>query len=201
MKVLTKQAKTIGDAINVNWDKVDLEQFRRGIEVEFEHGTVYASTNITDDDLIMTAKIALAHLRELPDYYTKLDKMEQPNELTEDFAEPPNTTAKGITLEMTEEIARAVGIDFSKYQIEDFRYGIIEELGLMQINTMDNVTNETLGKASYRADENLSQDPAYYTKDMSELEQQHADPISQASQKYELNKMIESIVEQELRKI
>lgn len=201
MKLSSEQAKIIGNSLNVNWDKVDLEQFRKGIEVEFEHGTIYASTNITGDDLIMTAKIALTHLRELPDYYTKLNKMEKENNLTENFAAPPSTTAKGISLEMTEEIAKAVGIDFSEYQIEDFRYGIIEELGLMEINTIDNVTNETLGKAGYRAHQNLSQDPAHYTKEMGDLERQYIEPTSQAAQEHELNKMVESIIEEELQKI
>jgi hypothetical protein len=256
MNISKKQAQKIGNAMKVNWDKVDLEQFRRGIEVEFEHGTEYPNTDITKDDLVMTAKIALAHLRELPDYYTKLDKMENLKEAIGDasvfkkiiqffkanpnpsdemvhglakklgidkhkfeeeiyslltdlvktktikedgFAEPPNTTALGISLEMVETIAQKVGIDFSKYQIEDLRYGIIEELGLMEINVMTNASNETIGKATYRAHQNLSQDPAYYTKDMGDLEQQHLDP-SIAKDNYELNKMVESIVKQELRK-
>lgn len=54
----------------------DLEQFRAGMDVELEHGTRDPQTNVTDDDATMTAKIALAHLREFPDYYTRLDTME-----------------------------------------------------------------------------------------------------------------------------
>jgi hypothetical protein len=194
-----KQAQRIGNLLKVNWDRVNLEEFRRGIEVELEHGTIYPNTDITKDNLITTAKIALAHLRELHNYYSELDQMESTNLKEEGFAEPPNTTAKGITLEMVQDIAIKVGIDFSKYQIEDLRYGIIEELGLMEINTMENVDNETMGKATYRAHQNLSQDPAYYAKDMGNLEQQHLDP-SIAKDTYELNKMVESIVKQELRK-
>jgi hypothetical protein len=54
----------------------DLEQFRRGMEVELEHGRRDPETNVTGDDALTTGKIALAHLREIPDYYTRLAKME-----------------------------------------------------------------------------------------------------------------------------
>ena len=59
------------------WDKFDLEQFRAGFGVELEHGTVDQRTNVTDDDPLVTGKIALAHLTEFPDYYTRLAKMEE----------------------------------------------------------------------------------------------------------------------------
>jgi CBS domain-containing protein len=64
-------AKRIGAA-----DAVDLEQLRIGMEVELEHGRANPLTNVTDDDAVLTAKIALAHLRELPDYYVRLARME-----------------------------------------------------------------------------------------------------------------------------
>jgi Protein of unknown function (DUF5661) len=53
-----------------------LDEFRRGMEVELEHGRRDPATNVTGDDPFMTGKIALAHLREMPDYYTRLDRME-----------------------------------------------------------------------------------------------------------------------------
>ncbi len=71
-----EEAKAIGDKIGVDWDLYDLEQFRRGLEVELEHGTHDPQTNVTNDDEILTGKIALAHLKEIKDYYTRLDKME-----------------------------------------------------------------------------------------------------------------------------
>ncbi|HPI67567.1 MAG TPA: hypothetical protein PKZ16_03470 [bacterium] len=71
------EAKNIGEQLGIDWSKFDLEQFRRGMEVELEHGLVDQKTNVTNDDPIMTGKIALAHLNELSDYYTRLDKMEQ----------------------------------------------------------------------------------------------------------------------------
>ncbi len=70
-------AKAIGDAIGIDWSKVDLQQFAQGLAVELEHGTVDAQTDVTHDDPIMTGKITLIHLKELPDYYTRLEKMEQ----------------------------------------------------------------------------------------------------------------------------
>ena len=71
-----EEAKRIGDSLGIDWNKVDLEQFRMGLLVEFEHGLRDPETNVTNDDPLMTGKIALAHLREFPDYYTRLDKLE-----------------------------------------------------------------------------------------------------------------------------
>lgn len=71
------QAKQIGTALGIDWQKFDVEQFRMGLDVELEHGTRDPETNVTNDDPIMTGKIALAHLNEFPDYYTRLDQMEE----------------------------------------------------------------------------------------------------------------------------
>ncbi len=70
------EAKKIGDVLGVDWTKWDVEQFRMGMDVELEHGTVDLNTNVTDNDSLLTGKIALAHLNEFPDYYTRLEKME-----------------------------------------------------------------------------------------------------------------------------
>lgn len=72
----SEEAKKLGDLMKVDWKKIDLEQFRMGLEVELEHGLVDKATNVTDDDKFITGKIALAHLHEIPDYYTRLAKME-----------------------------------------------------------------------------------------------------------------------------
>jgi hypothetical protein len=72
-----EEAKSIGDQLNVDWNIYDIEQFRLGLGVELEHGTVSNFTNVTNDDELLTAKIALAHLDEIPDYYTRLIKMER----------------------------------------------------------------------------------------------------------------------------
>jgi len=74
----TEQARAIGEAIGIDWatSRFDAEQLRRGMDVELEHGTRDAQTNVTDDDITTTAKIARAHLNEFPDYYTRLARME-----------------------------------------------------------------------------------------------------------------------------
>ena len=71
------EAKVIGEKLEVIWDKFDLEQFRMGMDVELEHGLRDPATNVTNDDPLTTGKIALAHLTEFPDYYTRLAKMEK----------------------------------------------------------------------------------------------------------------------------
>lgn len=72
-----EEAKQIGNLLGVTWDKFDIDQFKLGMETELEHGTVNLLTNITNDDLVTTGKIALAHLNELPDYYTRMQIMEE----------------------------------------------------------------------------------------------------------------------------
>ncbi len=72
-----EQAKEVGEKLGIKWDKFDVEQFRRGMDVELEHGIRDPKTNVTDDDPLVTGKIALAHLNEFPDYYTRLDEMEE----------------------------------------------------------------------------------------------------------------------------
>jgi len=73
-------AKAIGERLGVKWDMFDVEQFRMGMDVELEHGTVDPNTNVTNDDALMTGKITLAHLNEIRDYYTRLAKMEKEGE-------------------------------------------------------------------------------------------------------------------------
>ena len=75
----TTEATEIGSKIGIDWDSsgFDVEQFRIGLGVELEHGVHDPETNVTGDDPILTGKIALAHLREFPDYYTRLDQMEK----------------------------------------------------------------------------------------------------------------------------
>lgn len=71
-----EEAKKIGEGLGIKWDKYDVEQFRMGMDVELEHGTVDPRTNVTNDDPVMTGKIALAHLNEFSDYYTRLEQLE-----------------------------------------------------------------------------------------------------------------------------
>ena len=74
-----EEARAIGQRIGIDWSvgDVDLEQFRMGLAVELEHGTQDPSTDVTHDDETITGKIALAHLKEIGDYYTRLAAMER----------------------------------------------------------------------------------------------------------------------------
>ena len=75
-QITAEEARSTGLRLGLDWAKIDLEQFRRGLEVELEHGAHDPETNVTNDDLILTGKIAWAHLKEIRDYYTRLDQLE-----------------------------------------------------------------------------------------------------------------------------
>lgn len=72
-----EEAILIGKYLKIKFDKFDVEQFRIGLNVELEHGSINPVTNVTNDDAILTGKITLAHLNEYPDYYKRLTKMEE----------------------------------------------------------------------------------------------------------------------------
>jgi hypothetical protein len=73
------EARRIGTGIGIDWTSApfDVEQFRMGMDVELEHGLRDPTTDVTGSDPVITAKIALAHLNDFPDYYTRLDRMEE----------------------------------------------------------------------------------------------------------------------------
>lgn len=72
------EAMIVAEEIGIDWAtaEFDADQFRRGMEVELEHGTHDPRTDVTHDDPLITGKIAWAHLLELPDYYDRLEVME-----------------------------------------------------------------------------------------------------------------------------
>ena len=74
-----EEARRIGEEIGIDWTAApfDVAQFRAGLDVELEHGSHDPMTNVTNDDPTVTGKIALAHLNEFPDYYTRLEVMEE----------------------------------------------------------------------------------------------------------------------------
>jgi hypothetical protein len=71
-----EEARSVGTQLGIDWAQIDLDQFRRGLEVELEHGAIDPETNVTGDDPVLTGKIAWAHLKEIRDYYTRLDQLE-----------------------------------------------------------------------------------------------------------------------------
>jgi Protein of unknown function (DUF5661) len=76
-RTTVEEARRVGDLIGVDWGRFDVEQFRAGMDVEFEHGSHDPQTDVTHDDPIVTGKIALAQRKEFPDYYERLEQMEE----------------------------------------------------------------------------------------------------------------------------
>ncbi|KAF0123030.1 MAG: hypothetical protein FD151_504 [bacterium] len=70
------EASTILDIVNTKKMNIPLEEFKNGLEVELEHGTIYEDANITNNHPILTGKIVLAHLKETMDYYKRIDVAE-----------------------------------------------------------------------------------------------------------------------------
>lgn len=68
-------AKMVGHRLGVDWARFDVDQFQKGMEVELKHGTRDPAANVTDDDMVLTGKIALVHLNQIPDYYDRLEQM------------------------------------------------------------------------------------------------------------------------------
>jgi len=76
-KIDAKTIRAVGNKLGINWNKIPFSEFEAGYYVELEHGLQDPETNATNDDPVMTAKIAWVHLKEFSDYYTRLKKMER----------------------------------------------------------------------------------------------------------------------------
>lgn len=74
--ISVEEASLVGTQLGIDWTQIDPDQFRHGLEVELEHGARDPQTNITNDDPLLTGKIAWTHLKEIHDYYTRLDRLE-----------------------------------------------------------------------------------------------------------------------------
>jgi len=75
-RITIEEARRVGDAIGIDWSRFELEQFRAGMDVEFEHGSHDPQTEVTHGDPILTGRIAVAHMKEFPDYLERLERME-----------------------------------------------------------------------------------------------------------------------------
>jgi hypothetical protein len=76
-KITLNEAKKVGDKLNIDFNVIDITEWRDGMQIELEHGTHNKKTNVTGNDLMKTGKIALAHILEMKDYYIRLKKMEE----------------------------------------------------------------------------------------------------------------------------
>src|SRR5262245_26450730 len=81
-----EEATRVGDAIGVDWGRFARGQYRAGMDVELEHAAHDPQTDVTHDDPILTGKIALAHMKEFPDYYVRLERMEAEAEAEREHA-------------------------------------------------------------------------------------------------------------------
>jgi hypothetical protein len=80
-QVSPQEAEVVLKAVNVEGMDIPLEDFRKGLEVELEHGTMFADANVTNNHPILTGKIVLAHLKETMDYYLRLEVAELEGDL------------------------------------------------------------------------------------------------------------------------
>ena len=79
--VSAEEASTILDIVNTQGMNIPLEAFRKGLEVELEHGTRFEDANVTNNHPILTGKIVIAHLKETMDYYERIDVAEMEGDL------------------------------------------------------------------------------------------------------------------------
>jgi hypothetical protein len=70
------EAAAILDIVNTGGMNIPLESFRKGLEVELEHGTRFADANVTNNHPVLTGRIVIAHLKETMDYYERIDVAE-----------------------------------------------------------------------------------------------------------------------------
>ena len=79
--VSEEEASTILNIVNTKGMNIPLEAFRKGLEVELEHGTRFEDANVTNNHPILTGKIVIAHLKETMDYYERIDVAEMEGDL------------------------------------------------------------------------------------------------------------------------
>ncbi len=80
-KVSKQETSIILKTVNTNLMDISLDDFQKGLEVELEHGTRFEDANVTNNHPVLTGKIVLAHLKEMPDYYLRLDVAEMEGDL------------------------------------------------------------------------------------------------------------------------
>jgi hypothetical protein len=71
------EAKRIGESLHIDWDRVELEQFRQGLMGKHPQGTIDPETGLTYEGVLLTGQVVLAHMEEIPDYFTRLEKLKE----------------------------------------------------------------------------------------------------------------------------
>ncbi|WP_256623442.1 DUF5661 family protein [Methanolobus chelungpuianus] len=182
--VTAEDAFKIGEKLGITWEPTgdgnyiaidkgfDLEQFTEGMNVELEHGKRYKVTSVTYDNQLKTGKVALAHLNEFPDYYTRLEAMEV--EAHEEWeagnlqlpvvTDPAMDTVKTFTTEEAQAIGEQLGITWDKFDVEQFRAGMDIELEHGSVDKVTDVTHNDPLLTGKIALGHLVEFPDYYTR-------------------------------------
>lgn len=101
-KVSPKEARVLLAEVNTEGMKITLEDFRRGLEVELEHGVRFKDANVTNNHPVLTGKIVLAHLKESLDYYKRLEIAEIEGDLLKAIKAGKVTKVKALYRELAE---------------------------------------------------------------------------------------------------
>jgi len=76
-QVSAEEAKRVGESLHIDWEQVDLEEFRQGLMGNHKTGAIDPKTGLTYDSVLLTGKVVLAHMQEFPDYSTRLAKLKE----------------------------------------------------------------------------------------------------------------------------
>ena len=71
------EAKRVGESLHIDWDQIDLEEFRQGLMGNYKEGAIDPETGLAYEDVLLTGKVVLAHIQEFPDYFTRLAKLKE----------------------------------------------------------------------------------------------------------------------------
>jgi len=70
-------AKRVGESLHIDWEQIDLEEFRQGLMGKHKPGAIDPETGLTYDGVLLTGKVVLEHMQEFPDYFTRLAKLKE----------------------------------------------------------------------------------------------------------------------------
>lgn len=74
-QISSEEAQRIGESLHLDWDRIDLEQFRQGLMGEVDQANMDPETGRTYDSILLSGKLVVAHMQEFPDYFTRLEKL------------------------------------------------------------------------------------------------------------------------------
>jgi hypothetical protein len=74
-QISTDEAKRVGESLHIDWEQVDLEEFRQGLMGNHKEGAIDPETGLTYEGVLLTGKVVLAHMEEFPDYFTRLARL------------------------------------------------------------------------------------------------------------------------------